>query len=459
MKQRFELSDGTHNKFWEVEVNATSLTTSWGRIGTSGQSKAKSFANAAMAEKERAVLIREKLAKGYLATQKIPNAPRRASPKGKRTSTKASRTAKESAEEFVFGKGKVLPKNFEQLLEKHKRGTNIEKLAGVFRKCHVDAYGGYDKHTAIMMTYCPLPLAKFLIDHGANVNFVDAYKNTPVSAACEFPRFGTEKLELLLAHGAKPHGTREYPALHSAAESGNTAAIKLLLKHGAKINATDNTYGMTALELSLCGVRDAVRRVGAVEALLAHGAKVSAKTKQHARNLSKEVAFRHGSSKRKFDLDETKAVARICELLDVEVAPYAPHDGKSRIATKGKSWQSQYRELTELLMPSSGSANTVQGEVISLSNRFSREIDGNGCINWRPLHRKFADAFLGYVQQGNALPGKELAMVKSIVVDLKKITPRSGDADHLQLAQLAVRWIRLNPTPIKLKNPGYFPPF
>lgn len=66
MARRFEFKDGSSSKFWEVELSGVSVTTSWGRIGTNGQSKAKDFDSEAKAKKEYDKLIAEKLSKGYV---------------------------------------------------------------------------------------------------------------------------------------------------------------------------------------------------------------------------------------------------------------------------------------------------------------------------------------------------------------------------------------------------------
>ena len=63
--RRFELTEGSSSKFWEVVADGENLTVRFGRIGTSGQTKTKSFASAAAAEKERDKLIKEKTGKGY----------------------------------------------------------------------------------------------------------------------------------------------------------------------------------------------------------------------------------------------------------------------------------------------------------------------------------------------------------------------------------------------------------
>jgi predicted DNA-binding WGR domain protein len=63
--RRFELVEGASSKFWEVELADTSVTVRFGRIGTNGQTKTKTFASAAAAKKEHDGLIQEKTGKGY----------------------------------------------------------------------------------------------------------------------------------------------------------------------------------------------------------------------------------------------------------------------------------------------------------------------------------------------------------------------------------------------------------
>ncbi len=61
----FECVEGTSSKFWEVSVVGSQLTTRWGRIGSSGQSKTKTLASSDAAWVERQSLIESKLASGY----------------------------------------------------------------------------------------------------------------------------------------------------------------------------------------------------------------------------------------------------------------------------------------------------------------------------------------------------------------------------------------------------------
>ncbi|MFJ7440125.1 DUF4132 domain-containing protein [Methylorubrum thiocyanatum] len=63
--ERYELVEGSAAKFWEASVAGATLTVRFGRIGTQGQSKDKTFSDAAAARKEKDKLVREKTAKGY----------------------------------------------------------------------------------------------------------------------------------------------------------------------------------------------------------------------------------------------------------------------------------------------------------------------------------------------------------------------------------------------------------
>lgn len=65
-KRHFEFSDGSSNKFWDIELSGKDVTTTWGRIGTGGQSKTKQFASESKAQEEYNKLVREKTSKGYI---------------------------------------------------------------------------------------------------------------------------------------------------------------------------------------------------------------------------------------------------------------------------------------------------------------------------------------------------------------------------------------------------------
>jgi len=65
-KRYFEFVEGTSSKFWEISVAGTDVTVRFGRIGTGGQTKTKSFADEAAAREHADNLIEEKTGKGYV---------------------------------------------------------------------------------------------------------------------------------------------------------------------------------------------------------------------------------------------------------------------------------------------------------------------------------------------------------------------------------------------------------
>jgi predicted DNA-binding WGR domain protein len=62
---RYEFSEGSSNKFWEIKLEGKSFTTTYGKIGTAGQTSLKTFKDAAEAKKEYDKLVNEKTKKGY----------------------------------------------------------------------------------------------------------------------------------------------------------------------------------------------------------------------------------------------------------------------------------------------------------------------------------------------------------------------------------------------------------
>jgi uncharacterized protein (TIGR02996 family) len=62
---RYEFSEGSSNKFWEIKLEGATFTTTYGRIGAEGQTTLKTFKNDAEAKKAYDKLVAEKVKKGY----------------------------------------------------------------------------------------------------------------------------------------------------------------------------------------------------------------------------------------------------------------------------------------------------------------------------------------------------------------------------------------------------------
>ncbi|MGV3621283.1 MAG: WGR and DUF4132 domain-containing protein [Archangium sp.] len=67
--RRFELSEGSSNKFWQIELQGKGFTVNYGRIGTNGQTQTKAFDTEAKAKAEHDKLVSEKTKKGYAEVQ------------------------------------------------------------------------------------------------------------------------------------------------------------------------------------------------------------------------------------------------------------------------------------------------------------------------------------------------------------------------------------------------------
>ncbi len=65
----FEFVQGTSSKFWEVSQTSNSMTTRWGRIGSNGQTKTKTFSDEQSAASAAAKLVEEKTREGYIERQ------------------------------------------------------------------------------------------------------------------------------------------------------------------------------------------------------------------------------------------------------------------------------------------------------------------------------------------------------------------------------------------------------
>ncbi|KAF4957091.1 hypothetical protein FSARC_11400 [Fusarium sarcochroum] len=130
----------------------------------------------------------------------------------------------------------------------------------------------------------PEPLARLLLDRGADVNVPDAYGVPPLHwAVCQKPK---SLIQLLLDYGADinlPEADGDFP-LHYAVYKNDKPLIQLLLDYGADVNLSD-VNGNTPLYLSLAQDDDHL-----VPVLLEHGAKVAVENKRRETSFSFAVS-------------------------------------------------------------------------------------------------------------------------------------------------------------------------
>jgi len=344
-------------------------------------------------------------------------------------------------------KKKTLPKDFEDLLDK----GNLQELKEIFDKCEPDARGGYSKQTALAYDKCPHELAKWLVEQGADLQATDTWGNTPLHSRSR-SIYGNIKSLLELGADVNNKSSSIGTPLHAAADSHNVENTMLLLAHGAQMDAL-NSGGFTPLEQALrtCNNIDIVRTAKLSGIYLDAGVQVTARMREFIVEIGKRFEFHRAGFNKESVEEVSNALQEIYSMFGVEpVAKRVLHDGRSPITTNAKSWQEQHQELWELLVPSSGAAETIQGEVIRITGRIAHELEGNGGINWDEDFKGMADAFLSFVGEGKQLPAAELKEAEEIVKAVKR---KSGDTTRM--CELGVKWVLGNPSPLRLPAVKY----
>ena len=152
-------------------------------------------------------------------------------------------------------------------------------------------------------------------------------------------------------------------------------------------------------------------------------------------------------------MEETDAgLQQLYKLFGVPPVPRRiQHDGKSPIVLTGNTWEERYEQAWTLLVPSSGSATTMQGEVVRIAGRVNDELLGNAMGNWDKEYRKMLTAISSYLQQGNPLSENELTEV----ADIQKHILEDDGTGTQRLCELASAWVVQNPEPIALGKVNY----
>ncbi|EUC80039.1 ankyrin repeat domain-containing protein [Streptococcus sp. SR1] len=121
---------------------------------------------------------------------------------------------------------------------------------------------------------------------------------------------------------------------------------------------------------------------------------------------------------------------------------------------KGANVNPKYEELWSFLIPSSGAAKTVQGEVIRIPGRVRGELDRNGGVNWDRDYRKMLQALPQYLSLGIPLSDQKLEETKELIAQVHG--KDFDDEPRLdRLCQLAIAWIKQNPEPLLLEKTSY----
>ena len=345
-------------------------------------------------------------------------------------------------------KKKTLPANFYELIE----AKDLDALKAVFNECELNAYDRRSFNKPTLSFYdVPLELMNWLIAQGADINVKDEYDRTPLHYHAQVNDI--ERVTLLLEKGADIEAIAEYDEtpLHAAGYYPEVTA--LLIAKGANVKAKDDMKHnpMEAMLYSVQSI-DIPKAAKTAELYLKAGVKPTKFAKEQVTRIGEEFEFHRNNFNPEY-LEETDAgLQQLYKLFGVPPVPRRiQHDGKSPIVLTGNTWEARYEQAWTLLVPSNGSATTVQGEVVRIAGRVNDELLRNAMGNWDKEYRKMLTAISGYLQQGNSLSESELAEV----ADIQKYILEDDGTGTQRLCELATAWVVQNPEPIALGKVNY----
>ena len=321
-------------------------------------------------------------------------------------------------------------------------------------KCDINAYGGYNKGNALEF---PLSeeMMRWLIEQGIDINYVDQYGYTPL--LYHAGRMLSEKQAIALvklgADITATQGLDRETVMHVAVKTGNLELVKCLIQAGADAEVTSRS-GETPLERAFHWARtfDLIKLAPVAEYLIGIGVPVTDKIRTYMRSAAEDIEFRRKDMSPDIMPELDRAMESLYGLLGVASVPRrVEYDGTSPIVIHEKRWQKQHGELWNLLVPGSGHAGTVQGEVIRISGKLAYEILDNGCCNWDSDFKSMANALYRYICMGTPLDADEQREFAGLINGIKD----ADETDINRLTELSVKWVTLNLNPMAVGELDY----
>jgi hypothetical protein len=253
-----------------------------------------------------------------------------------------------------------------------------------------------------------------------------------------------KKLRKLLAAGADPNvgDSERITPLYVAAIRGHAEAVELLLRHGADPNLVDCNDTAALQLVTYEGHREVVAL------LLEHGAdpdhrnKWGACPRDFAGHRSPEIKKLFQAIKRrpKNKRGPGRRAPTYAELTGTVDEDY---------------YWTRHARLWDELVPPNGQAKTVQGEVIRVTGKLTREAYRNGNMNWdrdcarlwRFVARTLDDPDTFTPEERTRIKG----WVKTIIRDHDDPDVSGEGSPYYLLTEKAVAWVLAHPKPIRHK--------
>ncbi len=247
----------------------------------------------------------------------------------------------------------------------------------------------------------------------------------------------------------------DFVTLKKACVTKDAETVRNLLEAGVPVNAKD-TSGMSLLDITLkyCDNIYIPQTVSISKMLMKAGCVKSEKTDSLVKAIGERFEFYRNDISKDIVERLSNALDELYELFNVAPVPKrVVYDGTSPITVTSSRWQDQYNELWNTLVPGSGKAKTVQGEMIRIVGRVTNEILDNGSINWGDDFKLMLETYSKFLDMNKTL---ELGLVEEAKRISKSIFSKSDKPELYRLTEITVQWVIANPKPIPLGKVDYY---
>lgn len=350
---------------------------------------------------------------------------------------------------------KTLPKEIPALLE----CGDIAALKEQFLRCEPNAIT--DKYGSNIFSLAPLSreFAFWAKEQGADVNFKDYYKKTPIF---KHASIWNGDVQLLIELGASVDVADNFGVtpLHLAAMYGRADAVRALLEAGVNANVKSGRIDwpgfLTPMEKMLHQSRLPYEKLLEIcGLLLERGAEITDRAREFLRESAENFQrVKRGIEDPEYMRSQTEGLEKLYRIFDVKPAVEMTfHDGISPIYIPEQSRSEAFSWLWDYLVPPCGKAQTAQGEAVRIAGKVNDEIMGNAAMNWDDDYRKMLSVFPEYLRLGNPLKGEDIVQAEKITRLLKN----GRDAGNLTMAlcTYAAAWVAQNPEVLPPLEAGY----